>query len=96
MYGTIAKVRLRQDVSADEAERAFESLDRPEGSLGVFTLRCKSDAHELWIGGVFESEEVYYASAGSPQQTERFAKLRELMDGDPEWHDGEVINFTKY
>jgi quinol monooxygenase YgiN len=96
MYGTIARFRLKDGVDADEVQRTFESMDQPQGALGVFALRSKSDPSEVWVGGVFENEEVYYRSANSPEQSERFAKMRELMAREPEWHDGEVVQFERY
>jgi len=47
-----------------------------------------------WEGLVvgFESREAYHTNAASPEQAERYAALRALMDADPEWHDGDIVD----
>ena len=39
----------------------------------------------------FESREAYQANANNPQQHARYLKFHELMQGEPHWHDGEII-----
>ena len=98
MYGTIARVRLKDGLADEDVRRVFDDVlnDRPEGSLGVFGMRSKDDPQVVWIGGVFESEEVYYRTAASPEQSSRFAKLGELFEGEPDWHDGTFEQFVKF
>jgi quinol monooxygenase YgiN len=96
VFGSVAKFRVRSDVSEEEVERVFASLPQPKGAVGVLRLRSASDPRELWVAGAFESEQVYRQTADSPEQSEQFAKLRDLMDGEPEWHDGEVLDFRQY
>jgi len=40
---------------------------------------------------LFESKEAYVANAGSPEQHQRYLRMREMLVSDPEWHDGEII-----
>jgi hypothetical protein len=40
---------------------------------------------------MFESREAYQANSATPEQGARFQRLRELMESDPEWHDGEIV-----
>ena len=98
MYGTIARVRLKEGLAEEDVRRVFDDVlnDRPEGSLGVFGMRSKEDPRVVWIGGAFESEEVYYRTAASPEQSARFAKLTELFEGEPEWHDGTFEQFVTF
>ena len=92
MYGTVARWRVKEG-KQDELERLSNELmsDRPAGSRAVYVYRSDSDPREYWVAGVFESKDVYTANSASPEQGERFRRLRELMDADPEWHDGEVV-----
>ena len=39
----------------------------------------------------FEDRETYHANAQSPEQDARYRKLLDLLEGEPEWHDGEVL-----
>ena len=48
------------------------------------------DVH--FVTTFFESTSAYKKFAGSPDQSERFHKMRELPAADPEWHGGEVTH----
>ena len=36
-------------------------------------------------------KDAYFTNANNPEQDARYRSMRELLDADPEWHDGEVI-----
>jgi hypothetical protein len=38
----------------------------------------------------FESKEAYRANAESPEQNARYEQYVQLLDGPPEWNDGEI------
>jgi hypothetical protein len=40
---------------------------------------------------VFSSKEAYVKNAESPEQNSRYEAFMELLEGPPEWHDGEVV-----
>lgn len=92
MYGSVSRWRVK-DGRQDELERLADELmrERPSGSRAVYLYRSDSDPREYWVAGVFDSREVYAANSATPEQGQRFARLRELMDADPEWHDGEIV-----
>lgn len=91
MYGTLAKMRIRPENAA-----AFQSLiDSTEVGAGQvlrYAFRMDADPGEVWVVAVFETREAYWANAHSPEQHERFSRVRALMEGDPEWHNGEIIS----
>ncbi len=35
---------------------------------------------------------AYMVLADSPEQDARYRKLLDLFEGEPEWHDGEIID----
>jgi hypothetical protein len=41
---------------------------------------------------LFESQAAYRAVSNSPEQDARYRKLLALLEAEPEWHDGEIIN----
>lgn len=49
-----------------------------------------ADQREYFLVVGFESREAYVANANSPEQHERYLRFRELLESDPEWHDGEI------
>jgi quinol monooxygenase YgiN len=94
MYGTIAHNRLKPG-KAEEFARFLQEGDATEGAdegfVAVFIYRMDSDPDEIWVAAVAESKEAWRARSASPEQTARFQRIREFIEGEPEWHDGEVI-----
>jgi heme-degrading monooxygenase HmoA len=79
-----AEARLR----AMSAE--FEGLKVP-GYKGQIVYRSDADPNVVFLAVVFESKEAYQANARSPEQNQRYQGYRDLLQADPEWHDGEVV-----
>jgi quinol monooxygenase YgiN len=91
MFGTVARFRLKQGATVDQLNATTDMEDRPPGSVALLVFQSEKDPQEVWIATAFESREAYMKNADSPEQNARFEKMRELMDGAPEWHDGEVV-----
>ena len=93
MYGTVARYRLKpgkeSQLQAFEAE--MKTLKLP-GLVAEFTYRMDNEPNVYYEAVVFESREAYRALADSPEQDARYRRLLELMEGEPEWHDGEIVN----
>jgi heme-degrading monooxygenase HmoA len=92
VYGTVARFRLKPGSEAElfARVREFEAARVP-GFVGNYIYRMDADPHEYYLAVVFESKEAYVANANSPEQHARYVRLRELLETDPEWHDGEVV-----
>lgn len=91
MYGTIAKVKVNPSKIA-ELQAVGDSLGKPAGQVARYIFQADANPGEVWLVGVFESREAYWANANSPEQHERFMQIRALVESDPEWHDGEIIS----
>lgn len=93
MFGTIARWRLKAGVSDQQLNDVLGMMrdDRPASSVAILVYRSAKDPREIWVAGAFESREAYVANAASPEQNARFERIRALIDGEPEWHDGDVL-----
>jgi quinol monooxygenase YgiN len=92
MFGTVARSRLKEGVTVEQLKQLFAVDDSaPAGSVSLLVFQSKQDPRDVWIASAFESQEAYTKNADSPEQNARFERMRELMEGPPEWHDGEVI-----
>ncbi len=91
MYGTVARMRMKPGMEARYAEltREVEARQVP-GFVAQVTYRMDADPNECYLAVVFESKEAYVANANDPEQDAMYRKFRELLDADPEWHDGEI------
>jgi heme-degrading monooxygenase HmoA len=92
MYGTIARIKVKADQEAGLQDHVneFGSADTP-GFIASAFYKADAGGQEYWLAVIFESKESYRANAESPAQHERFLKMRAMLDGEPEWHDGEVL-----
>ena len=97
MYGTIARLRVKSG-KLDELKQ-FGEREGNETVLPdlVFQHPYQADGneHEVWLVVGFTSREAYHQNASSAEQHERYQQLRALLDADPEWHDGEIVQSLK-
>ncbi|HEU0028082.1 MAG TPA: antibiotic biosynthesis monooxygenase [Ktedonobacterales bacterium] len=93
MYGTVAHARIK--AGAEERLMAmageFAKLEIP-GYRATYLYRMDSDPREIYMAVVFDSKEAYDRNAGSPEQDKRYRELLEMLEGEPEWHDGEITS----
>lgn len=92
MFGTVARMQLKPGSRGqlDAQMKEFESAQVP-GWVSTTIYEADNDPNELWMSVAFESRDAYQANAESPEQHERFLKMRELLVADPEWHDGQIV-----
>ena len=95
MYGTVAHMRVKagqEDALRDwmvrwDQERA-PTINGPGSS---YVYRMDSDSQDLILAVVFKDKESYVANAEDPEQDRWYQEMRQHLEADPEWHDGEVI-----
>jgi antibiotic biosynthesis monooxygenase (ABM) superfamily enzyme len=93
MYGTIARMRLKPGM--EEQLRSFSedvnAVPMP-GYLAEYVYRMDQDANEYYLVVIFENKETYVANAESPDQHQRYQRMVAMLEGEPEWHDGEIVD----
>jgi hypothetical protein len=50
-----------------------------------------ADPNEFIMAVVFTDKESYVKNANSPEQNARYEEFEALLEGPPEWNDGEVV-----
>ncbi len=92
MYGTIARFKLKS--GADEALvehlYTFSDLHVP-GFIAEYVYKMDNEPGVYYLSVLFESRAAYAANASSAPMHEFYLKTMTFVDGDIEWHDGEVI-----
>ena len=91
MYGTIARLQMKPG-----AEEQFGQIEREDaaeipGFLFSHLYRMDAGNNEYFLVVAFESRDAYVQNAQSPEQHQRYLRYRELLDEEPEWHDGEIV-----
>ena len=66
------------------------SADPIAGYKQSFVLN-ENDSDAVWLLVVFEDRASYDKNANDPAQHERFMEMRGLLEADPEWHDGMIM-----
>ena len=95
MYGTIGRLRIKPGMEGQfrqllqEQARAVET-GQVSGFVASYVYRIDADPNEYYLAVVFSSKEAYWANAQSPEQDARYRQWLPLLEGEPEWHDGEI------
>jgi quinol monooxygenase YgiN len=95
MFGTIYRMRPRagQEQAIAEHLRRWEREQRPNvaGAVAGYLFRSKDQPSVLVGVSVFDSEASYRKNAEDPAQDSWYRQLREMLDADPEWNDGDIL-----
>jgi quinol monooxygenase YgiN len=95
MFGTIYQMKPKaghEQAVADHLRR-WERERRPnaKGAVAGYLFQSKDRPDTLIGVAVFDSEASYMANAGDPAQDLWYQQLRELLEADPEWNDGDIL-----
>ncbi len=92
MYGTVARFMVKPGTEQKLRQQLveFEGLNVP-GYIGSMLYKMDENANEYYMAVVFRDKDAYFTNADSPEQDARYRQMLEVMEGEPEWHDGEII-----
>ena len=62
-----------------------------KGAIGGYLFKPDNRAGELIGFAVFSDKDSYVANADDPDQDRWFRRLRDLLEADPTWEDGEYV-----
>jgi hypothetical protein len=100
MYGTIFRLRPKagheQHLSSLMEEFDRERGPRVKGARASYLLKPDRETGELIGVAIFDDRETYRANAEDPEQDAWYRKLREHLESDPVWEDGEFISAQQY
>jgi quinol monooxygenase YgiN len=95
MFGTIAIATPKpgQEAAVVEHFNQWWKNRAPSvpGPLLGTVYRKSDNASELMVTVVFSSRAAYDANAADPAQDAWYRKLVEMLEGEPEWIDGDVL-----
>jgi quinol monooxygenase YgiN len=96
MYGTIGHFHVKADLEEQllAALRQVGDLQL-SGSVAAYCYRSDALAQDYYIAVVFTDKEAYFAHARHPAVAAIDDRLMELLENEPEWHDGEIMYAMK-
>jgi quinol monooxygenase YgiN len=68
-----------------------ELQEKDPGEVASYVYRLDADPSIFYLVTIFESKEAYVANAQRPETDARYQHMRAYFDGEPEWHDGEIV-----
>ena len=93
MYGTIARIKVRKakirEFFALGKEWADREGKRATGYLGSDLLWEDQEEGRACLIVRFTTRDSYLENANSPEQDRFYRRMRECLELDPEWIDGE-------
>jgi hypothetical protein len=92
MDGSIARLRLKPGKDEELRWMGQEMAPLIPGFGSRYGDRMDADPNGLCLVVAFENERAYRANADGPEQQQRYEQFRALLDADPEWHGGEIID----
>lgn len=92
MYGTIARMRVKPGKEADLAKFGSEMAPNIPGVVFEHVFKMDANPNEYMMVVGFKDKAAYRANAESPEQHQRYQQYVALLESEPEWHDGEIID----
>src|SRR3712207_7753650 len=92
MYGTVARLHLKPGMEEQFiAWGETQQIVNIPGHISAYVYRMDTEPNVYYLAVAFESQEAYVANATSPEQDARYRAMLALLEGAPEWHDGEIV-----
>ena len=94
MYGSIFRMRPKaghEQAIAEMVEQWHrERRPKVEGYVATYLFRPDNRPGEAIGVAVFASREAYRKNADDPDQDRWYRQMREHLEADPQWEDGEI------
>ncbi|MBI4299206.1 MAG: antibiotic biosynthesis monooxygenase [Chloroflexi bacterium] len=95
MYGSIFRMKVKpgQEQKVIDLFNEWDKVERPKvkGAIAGYVMKPDSKSGELIGVAVFQDKASYRANAERPEQDRWFRKMREHLQADPQWEDGEYL-----
>ncbi|MBI2936330.1 MAG: antibiotic biosynthesis monooxygenase [Chloroflexi bacterium] len=98
MFGTVARIRPKagQEKALVALLQEWQRTRKPKvkGAIGGYLFKKEKNPDEYILVSVWQDRQTYFANANDPEQDRWFRRVRELLQADPVWEDGEIITST--
>jgi quinol monooxygenase YgiN len=91
MYGTVAKFTIKPGKYNELAAIMDQRGGQIPGLTFEHVYQTDEDPNTIYVVVGFESKDAYTKNAADPKQHESYVAYRALLEKDPEWHDGTII-----
>ena len=94
MYGTVARIRVKAGHEDDlmKVNELWNTQRKAQvrGVVAGYLYKLDKDPRDYIMVAVFQDKASYRANAEDPEQDKWFQDMRQHLESDPEWNDGEI------
>lgn len=95
MFGSVFHMRPKagQEDALMQMENEWlrERGSNIRGFVTSYIVKPEKNPGEIIGVAIFEDRESYYANAEDPEQDRWYRRMREMLEDDPIWEDGEIM-----
>jgi quinol monooxygenase YgiN len=94
MFGTVARVVVqpgREQEFLAIGEQWTRERGASTGQVAEYVFRVEGRSREYLLVGIFADRETYDTNAKDPETDRWYQRMRAILETDPEWNDGEVV-----
>jgi quinol monooxygenase YgiN len=94
MFGTIARFTVqtgKEDEFLAIGEQWTRERGESTGQVVEYVFKVEGRQREYLVVGIFRDRDTYRANAQDPETDRWYRRMRAVLEADPEWNDGEVI-----
>jgi quinol monooxygenase YgiN len=94
MFGTIARVTVqpgKEDEFLAIGEGWTQDRAASSGQVASHVFKAEGRPREYLFVAIFSDRDAYAANARNPETDRWYRRMRAVLEADPEWNDGEVV-----
>jgi hypothetical protein len=95
MFGTVGRAHIKPE----NKEKFVQVLERQDydqqvsGFVRSYVMFPENRENEVLLVAMFTDRDTYFRNADDPTQHERYVEYRALLEDEPEWTDGEWLEY---
>jgi hypothetical protein len=90
MYGTIGHLSIKPGL-VSKITQYLHDFDKVPGVLKSSLYCIDADSHDYYWTIVWADKKAHDTNASSADFPDRYAQFLTVLNGDPEWYDGECV-----
>ncbi|HEX9124317.1 MAG TPA: antibiotic biosynthesis monooxygenase [Actinomycetota bacterium] len=89
MFGTVGRMRIKPGKVEDLVKHFMDPAGTGSRGFRGSHVLVSEDGDEAVVAVLFEDKDSYFEMVHDPRTEAAYPRLLELVEGEPEWTDGE-------
>lgn len=94
MYGTIARMTVqpgKEEEFLAIGDQWTRERGESTGQVAEYVFKVEQRPREYLLVGIFRDRDTYRKNGEDPETDRWYRRMRAVLEADPEWNDGEVV-----